>query len=378
MKKQYQTNIEDLLEKIRVNTAETEINTDSLALDVSVDGLEGLQAATNTLLTNILAAQNATLDGSEQQVDVVSGAVIATLSAVDNAVLDAMVVDLAAIEVLLTAANTDHAANEVLLGTIDADTNAIKTSVELLDNAVDGNYLNVNANIAGTDFVGGAGAVAGGVQRTTLASDDPAVALLTTIDADTNAIKVDLAALEVLSTAANVDHAANEVLLTGIDADTNAIKTDIAALEVLSTAANVDLAAMEVDLAALEVLSTAANVDLAAIEVDLAALEVLSTAANVDHAANEVLLTKIRDNQLLMLGNSGSVTISGNGAQTPGAGVYCAVYFIGNTTPTTLTIGSSTTVADVLYPAGTWLYGDIEAITGDSSALYTLYKGNPA
>ena len=107
---------------------------------------------------------------------------------------------------------------ETLLGTIDSDTNAIKTAVELLDNAVHGNYLNVNANIAGTDFVGGAGAVAAGVQRVTLASDDPAV--------------TDLAAIE--------------VLLTGMDADTDAIKTDIAALEVLSTAANVDLAAIEV------------------------------------------------------------------------------------------------------------------------------------
>tara|TARA_R100001198_G_scaffold77625_1_gene49668 strand:- start:25 stop:1011 length:987 start_codon:yes stop_codon:yes gene_type:complete len=120
---------------------------------------------------------------------------------------------------------------ETLLGTIDSDTDAIKTAVELLDNAVDGNYLNVNANIAGTDFVGGAGAVASGVQRVTLASDDPAV--------------TDLAAIEVLLTAANVDHAANEVLLTGIDADTNAIKVDMAAIEVLLTAANVDHAANE-------------------------------------------------------------------------------------------------------------------------------------
>ena len=94
----------------------------------------------------------------------------------------------------------------------------IISSLDALDNAVDGNYLNVNANIAGTDFVGGAGAVAAGVQRVTLASDDPAV--------------TDLAAIE--------------VLLTGMDADTDAIKTDIAALEVLSTAANVDLAAIEV------------------------------------------------------------------------------------------------------------------------------------
>ena len=50
---------------------------------------------------------------------------------------------------------------------------------------------------AGVEIVGGAGAVTGGVQRVTLASDDPAV--------------VDLAAIE--------------VLLTGIDADTDAIKT---------------------------------------------------------------------------------------------------------------------------------------------------------
>ena len=39
-----------------------------------------------------------------------------------------------------------------------------------------------------TLIVGGAGAVTGGVQRVTLASDDPAVALLTTIDVDTSKI----------------------------------------------------------------------------------------------------------------------------------------------------------------------------------------------
>ena len=116
-------------------------------------------------------------------------------------------------------------------GATAANQATIITALQLLDNAVDGNYLNVNANIAGTDFVGGAGAVASGVQRVTLASDDPAV--------------TDLAAIEVLLTAANVDHAANEVLLTGIDADTNAIKTDMAAIEVLLTAANVDHAANE-------------------------------------------------------------------------------------------------------------------------------------
>jgi len=90
-----------------------------------------------------------------------NGNLIVDLSATDNAVLDAMVVDLAAMETLLTAANVDHAANEVLLTGIDADTDAIKT---------------------------------------------------------------DMAAIEVLLTAANVDHAANEALLTTIDSDTNDTK----------------------------------------------------------------------------------------------------------------------------------------------------------
>ena len=65
-----------------------------------------------------------------------NGNLIVDLSATDNAVLDAMVVDLAAIETLLTAANVDHAANEVLLGTIDADTNAIKGHVDGIETLI--------------------------------------------------------------------------------------------------------------------------------------------------------------------------------------------------------------------------------------------------
>ena len=118
------------------------------------------------------------------QVDV-NGRLGVALSPTDNAVLDAMVGDLAAIEVLLTAANVDHAANEVLLTGIDADTDAIKTDMASIE------------------------------------------VLLTGIDADTDAIKTDAAAIEVLLTAANVDHAANEALLTTIDADTGAIKTAV-------------------------------------------------------------------------------------------------------------------------------------------------------
>ena len=68
-----------------------------------------------------------------------------------------MVTDLAALEVLSTAANVDLAAMEVLLTAIDADTNAIKTAVEILDNAISGNEMQVDvvASLpAGTNIIG--------------------------------------------------------------------------------------------------------------------------------------------------------------------------------------------------------------------------------
>tara|TARA_Y100000004_G_C8906572_1_gene408974 strand:- start:89 stop:1036 length:948 start_codon:yes stop_codon:yes gene_type:complete len=134
------------------------------------------------------AANQATIIGHVDGVE--------TLITSTNTKLDTLETTANALETLLTgidadtdAIKTDAAAMEALLITIDSDTSAIKTAVELLDNSVDGNYLNVNNNIAGTDIVGGAGTVAAGVQRVTLASNDPAVTLLGTIDSDTNDIK---------------------------------------------------------------------------------------------------------------------------------------------------------------------------------------------
>lgn len=63
----------------------------------------------------------------------------------------------------------------------------------------------------------GAGAVGGGVQRMTLASDDPAVALLTTIDVDTGAMAVDLDAIETLITAGNADLASVKTAVELLD-----------------------------------------------------------------------------------------------------------------------------------------------------------------
>ena len=220
---------------------------------------------------------------------------------------------------------------ETLLGTIDSDTDAIKTAVELLDNAVDGNYLNVNANIAGTDFVGGAGAVAAGVQRVTLASDDPAV--------------TDLAAIEVLLTAANVDHAANEVLLTGIDADTDAIKTDMAAVEVLLTAANVDHAANEALLTTIDSdtndIKTATEASQAALEKMLygTALAVTAVHGGSDHslgATYEAFYIGVGGDISLDCATSGSNIVFKNVASGQVLPVRATVVNATNTTATNI------------------------------------------
>jgi hypothetical protein len=93
------------------------------------------------------------------------------------------------LNVNLNAAGTDLSTNSgnlsnqtirVAIATDDVNTAAIKTAVQLLDNAMDGNYINVNANIAGTDVAAGAGNVAATVQRVTLATDDANTAAIRT------------------------------------------------------------------------------------------------------------------------------------------------------------------------------------------------------
>lgn len=56
--------------------------------------------------------------------------------------------------------------------------------------------LSLGADGSATDALGGAGAVSAGVQRVTLASDDPAVALLGTIDTDTGSAATSLSSID--------------------------------------------------------------------------------------------------------------------------------------------------------------------------------------
>ena len=141
-------------------------------------------------------------------------------------------------------------------GATAANQTTMITALQLLDNAVDGNYLNVNANIAGTDFVGGAGAVAAGVQRVTLASDDPAVTdlaamevLLGTIDDDTNAIKGHVDGIETLITSTNSKIDTFDAVLDAIKGDTGTIDSDTNDIKTATESSNTHLGNMFYDTA---------------------------------------------------------------------------------------------------------------------------------
>lgn len=77
----------------------------------------------------------------------------------------------------------------VIIDTADVNLSAIKTAVEIIDDWDETNRAAVNIVAGQAGITAGAGAVAASTPRVTLASDDPGVALLGTIDADTSAIR---------------------------------------------------------------------------------------------------------------------------------------------------------------------------------------------
>ena len=121
--------------------------------------------------------------------DVVDGGQLDTIIDTLETTLTAIETDQAALEVLSTAANVDLAAMEALLITIDSDTDAIKTAVQILDDWDDSNYANVNINIAGTDVDGNSGNKSAQSQRVVIATDDVNVsAIKTAVEILDNAI----------------------------------------------------------------------------------------------------------------------------------------------------------------------------------------------
>ena len=278
----------------KLDTLETSANAIQAAVEgtltvgshaVTNAGTFAVQAAcSGTVTANLSATDNAVLDAIaadgdaiQTKQDTIIGHIdgIEALIGTTNTNTAACATDLAALEVLLTAANVDHAANEVLL-----------TAVAGLITTSNNGISSINSGISDLDSL--LTDIEGGVL-----TDNKD--LLTTIDSDTDNIKTatELVATAVDTNSSNATAVRSDVYFEGVASETNSGNKNancqrvvLATDDVNSAAINTATSACATDLAALEVLSTAANVD-------LAAMEVLLTAANVDHAANEVLLTAI-------------------------------------------------------------------------------------
>ena len=212
-----------------------------------------LPAGTNRIgMVGMKANQAADGSGTERfvlcdaaghlQVDVLSGGGSTDVSGLStHAKQDTIIGHLDGVEGKLDAIETTNNACQVLLGTIDADTGAIKTAVEILDNAISGNEMQV-------DVVSSA-LPSGAATQTTLASilsknteiettNNANQVLLGTIDSDTDAIKT---ATEAIENAVHVDDAAytlgtHSVIMMGGFAGTQAVgANDAGALAMTTT-----------------------------------------------------------------------------------------------------------------------------------------------
>ena len=197
------------------------IATDQAALEV-------LHTATNSKIDTMDSVlDNILVDTSAIKVD---AAALEVLQTSTNSKLDHLSDNLDTLETTLTAIETDQAAIEVLLAGIDSDTDACKTSLAALDNAVDGNYLNVNLNVAGSDVDANSGNKSAASQRVVIATDDVNMSAIKTA---TEASATDLAALEVLQTATNSKIDTMDSVLDAIKVDTEAIETAVEAIQAL-------------------------------------------------------------------------------------------------------------------------------------------------
>jgi hypothetical protein len=199
------------------------IDADTSNLSTKIDTIAGdttdIEAALETaggLVVNLGANNDVTVTGT---VD---------LGATDNAVLDDIAADTEAIKTSVAAIDTDATTIighldgvETLLGTIDADTGNIATSLGNLDNSVDGNYLNVNANIAGTDMVSGSGTATGALRVELPTNGTGVIATVGAVTAITNALPAGTNGIGKLTANSGVD--IGDVDVTSISAGTNAI-----------------------------------------------------------------------------------------------------------------------------------------------------------
>lgn len=124
----------------------------------------------------------AIVDGSGNQITSFGGGTQYTEGDTDASITGtALMLEGAANALVAAVGGAGAVSTAVQRVTLGSDDPAV-TSLGLLDNSVDGNYLNVNVNMAGTDAATGAGAVNAQTQRVTHASNDPVTTSVQLID----------------------------------------------------------------------------------------------------------------------------------------------------------------------------------------------------
>ena len=159
------TEIESTADSILAKNTEIESTADAiLAKNTEIETELGLIKQSVELLDNAL-------DGNFFNVNAnIAGTDVSSNSGNKDAQTQRVVIATDDIPTGLT--NTILNAVNGSIGTGNTALGAIKTAVELLDNVVDGNYLNVNANIGGADFAVNSGNKDSATQRVVIATDD--------------------------------------------------------------------------------------------------------------------------------------------------------------------------------------------------------------
>jgi hypothetical protein len=204
------------------------------------------------------------------------------LNKVLNISNDSIKVDIVAgAEYAEDAAHTTEDTGQFVLG--------VRNDVLAALGGTDGDYVPFQMNASGALFVD----IANGGQLDTI---------IDTLETTLTAIETDTAALEVLSIAANVDHAANEALLITIDEDTNAIKGHVDGIETLITSTNSKIDTFDAVLDNILIKNTEIDAVLDTIDADTGAIktavEIIDNAINGNEMQVDVLTIAAGDNNI--------------------------------------------------------------------------------
>jgi len=178
-----------------------------------------------------------------------------------------------------------------LLTTIDSDTSAIKTAVQLLDNALDGNYFNVNANIAGTDVASNSGNKNAQTQRVVIATDDIPIALVNT---NLGAIKT---AVQLLDNALDGNYFNVNANIAGTDVSSNSGNKDAQTQRVVIATDDIPIALVNTNLVAIE--STADAILAKNTEIETTADAILAKNTEIETTADAILAKNTQNETLL-------------------------------------------------------------------------------